>query len=150
MADLLTHVAVANLCGKASRDDRVRAVFLVGTCVPDVVYKGALLAGGASTWAAEPSHSPLPLVALCYGAALLFEETFRARAFGALFLGACLHLLLDLGKDYMGQGVILWAFPFSMDRVELGLYHNEETVYFMAPSLALIVLTELAFRRRRG
>ncbi len=150
MADLLTHVAVANLCGKVSRDDRVRAVFLVGTCMPDVVYKGCLFVGGASTWAAEPSHSPLPLVVLSYAIALLFEEAFRSRAFAAILLGSYLHLLIDLGKDYMGQGVILWAFPFSMDRIELAWYRPEQTLYMMAGSAGLLVMTELIARPKRA
>ncbi|MBI2899104.1 MAG: hypothetical protein HYY17_02900 [Planctomycetes bacterium] len=148
MADFVTHVAVANLCGKATGDDRARAVLLVGTCLPDVLYKGLLYAAGSATWTAEPSHSPLPLVALCFGAAMLFEEAFRPRAFVALLSGCYLHVLVDLGKDYMGQGVILWAFPFSMHRIELGWYRPQHMTYMMAGSAVVIVLTELAFRRR--
>lgn len=148
MADLLTHVAIANLGAKASGDGRVRALVLVGTCLPDVLYKGLLFGTGSSTWAAEPSHAPLPIVAFCWGASLLFEESFRPRAFVALLAGMFLHVLVDLGKDYMGQGVILWAFPFSMDRIELALYRPEETIYMMLGSAALLAGTELAFRRR--
>lgn len=146
MADLLTHVAVANLCAKAVRDDRVRAVVVVGTCVPDVAYKGLLYLAGSATWAAEPSHSPIPLAALCLAAALLFEESFRPRAFLGLFLGSLLHVAIDLGKDYMGQGVILWAFPFSTHRVELGWYHAEHWPAMMAVSAVVLVVTELAWR----
>jgi hypothetical protein len=149
MADLLTHVAVANLFGKATKESRVRAVFLVGTCVPDITYKGLLLFADSPTWLAEPSHAPLPLLALCYGLAMLFAESFRKQAFGALYLGGLLHILIDLGKSYFGQGVILLAFPFSMERYELGLYRPEQAVYMMAGAAVLFLATELVFRRTR-
>jgi hypothetical protein len=148
MADLLVHAASAYLPGRALRDARLRAVLYVGVCLPDLLYKGALYLWGASTWFCESSHAPLALVPTCYAAALLFEEAWRKRAFGALLAGSWLHLLLDLGKDYLGSGVILWGFPFTMDRVELGAYAPEETLLLTAPSLALILLVELAARIR--
>ncbi len=149
MADLLTHVAAANLCAKAVKDDRARALILVGTCVPDVAYKTLIYATGSSTWSAEPTHSPVPLAALCFGLALLFEESMRSKAFWALFSGGCLHLAIDLGKDYMGQGVIVWAFPFSMDRIELAWYSPEDTLYMMGGAAVVLVLTEFFYRRFR-
>ena len=149
VADLLTHVAVANLCGKTSKDVQTRTVFLVGTCVPDLAYKGMYFLSGSPSWLAEPSHSPLPLLLLCYGLAMLFAKSFRKRAFGALYLGGLLHILIDLGKSYLGQGVILWGFPFTMDRIELGWYRPEQGVYMMAGALGLFLLTELVFRKSR-
>ena len=149
MADLLTHVAVANLCGKTSKEAQTRSVFIVGTCIPDIAYKGMHLLASSPTWQAEPSHSPLPLLLLCYGLALLFVESFRKRAFTALYLGGLLHILIDLGKNYFGQGVILWGFPFTMDRIELGLYRPEQAVYMMGGALLLFLLTELIFRKTR-
>ncbi len=146
MADLLVHAATAHLPGRALRDARLRAVLYVGVCLPDVLYKGALYLWGASTWFCEVSHSPLGLVPICYASALLFEEPWRRRAFGALLAGSWLHVLVDLGKNYLGSGVIAWAFPFSMDTVELGWYAPEETVLLMAPALALILLVELIAR----
>ncbi len=148
MADLLVHAASAALSARALRDGRLRALLYVGVCLPDVLYKGALYFWGASTWFCEPTHSPLGLVPICYAAALLFEEEWRKRAFLALLGGSYLHVLVDLGKDYLGSGVIAWAFPFSMDTVELGAYAPEETVLLMAPALALILGLELAGRLR--
>jgi hypothetical protein len=60
--------------------------------------------------------------------------------------GSYLHILMDLGKNYMGQGVIPWAFPFSMDRIELGLYYPEDCIYFMLPAFLLICLAEVVDR----
>ena len=147
MADLVTHVAVANLLGKSSRDDRTRALFLVGNCLPDVAYKGMLWVLGAPNWYCEPANSPLALIPLCFALALLFEEPWRRRAFGALLLGCWLHLLLDMGKTYLDHGVILWAFPFSMARVELGWYHPADMTWMFVPSLGLLIITELLARR---
>ena len=94
-----------------------RALLYLGVCLPDLLFKSLLYLGGAPTWLCEPTHSPLGLVVFCYGAALLFEEPWRKRAFLALLGGSYLHLLFDFGKNYLGSGVILWAFPFSIHRV---------------------------------
>jgi hypothetical protein len=107
---------------------------------------GLLYLGGAPNWLCEPTHSPLGLVVYCYAASLLFEEEWRKRAFAALLGGSWLHVLFDLGKNYLGSGVILWAFPFSMDRIELGWYGNEDSIYFMLPALGVILLAEIAGR----
>lgn len=143
MADLLFHFATAFAPGQALRDGRLRAVLYVGVCLPDLLYKGLLYLGGAPTWLCEPTHAPLGLVPICYAAALFFEEEWRPRAFGALLAGSWLHLLVDAGKDYMGQGVIPWAFPFSMDRVELGWYRPEHTGTMMIAAAVVVAVAEL-------
>src|SRR5262249_14280143 len=121
-------------------------------CLPDVLYKSLLYLGGAPNWLCETTHSPLGLVAFCYAAAMLFEEEWRRRAFGALLGGGFRHVLFDLATSDVGAGVILWAFPFSMEAVELGWYASEDSVVLMLPALALIGLIELGSRlvRRRG
>jgi len=146
MADLLVHFASAYVAGRPLRDGRVRAIVYFGVCLPDLLFKTLLYAGHAPTWLCEPTHSPLGLLPFCYAGALLFEEAWRKRAFWALLGGSWLHLLLDLGKNHLGQGVILWAFPFSMDAVELGWYHPEDSPLLMLPALALIGLVELTGR----
>ena len=153
MADLLVHAASAVVAGRPLRDGRLRAILYVGVCLPDLLYKTLLYVGGAPNWLCEPTHSPLGLIPFCYVLALLFEEPWRKRAFGALLGGAYLHVLFDLGKNYLGTGVILWAFPFSMQTVELGWYYGEDSIYFMLPSLAVLALVWFAGRfsaRRPG
>jgi hypothetical protein len=149
VADLLVHFASAFAAGRPLRDGRLRAIVYVGVCLPDLLYKTLLYATGAPNWLCEPTHSPLGLVAFCYAGALLFEEAWRKRAFGALLGGALLHVLFDLGKNYLGAGVIPWAFPFSMQTVELGWYYNEDSIYFMLPALGVIGLAELLSRLAR-
>lgn len=150
MADLLVHAASAFVAARPLRDGRLRSIVYVGVCLPDLLYKGLLYLGGAANWLCEPTHSPLGLIPFCYAAALLFEEDWRKRAFGALLGGAYLHVLFDLAKNYLGSGVILWAFPFSMETVELGWYSNEDSVVAMIPALALMGLAELVARLVRG
>lgn len=147
MADLLVHLASAAPARLGLRDGRLRAVLWLGVCLPDILFKTLLYVFGAPTWLCEPTHAPLALLPWCYAGALLFEEAWRARAFAALLGGAWLHLLVDLGKDYLGWGVIPWAFPFSMTRAELGLYAPEDTVYGMPAAAVLICLVETVARR---
>ena len=146
MADLLVHFASAFATGRPLKDGRVRSIFYVGVCLPDLIFKVLLYCGGAPTWLCEPTHTPLGLIPYCYVGALLFEETWRRRAFFALLAGGWLHLLLDVGKNYMGHGVIAWAFPFSINTVELGWYYPEQSPLLWLPSLAVIGGVELMGR----
>lgn len=151
MADALTHLATAALPGRAMRDGRLRAVLYVGVLLPDILYKTLLYCFGAPTWLCEPTHAPLGLIPFCYVGALLFEEAWRKRAFWALLGGSWLHLVIDVGKGYLGMGVIPWAFPFSMDRVELGLYTNADALWMMPAAAGVLILVEVAGRAvRRG
>ena len=140
MADALTHFATAYLPAKGLKDGRVRAILYVGVILPDILYKTLLYCFGASTWLCEPTHSPLGVAAMCYALALLFEETWRKRAFWALAAGAWTHILVDAAKNYMGMGVIPWAFPFSMDLFEFGWMRQEETIYLAGVALALLLI----------
>jgi hypothetical protein len=148
VADLLVHFASGFAAARPLRDGRLRSIVYVGVCLPDLLYKGLVYFAGAPTWLAEPSHSPLGLIPFCYAAALLFEEEWRRRAFGALLGGAYLHVLFDLAKNYLGSGVIAWAFPFSMQTVELVWYYPEDSVFLMLQSLALIAAIEATSRLR--
>lgn len=150
MADLLVHAASAFVAARPLRDGRLRSIIYVGVCLPDLLYKGLLYLGGAPNWLCEPTHSPLGLIPFCFAFALLFEEEWRRRAFGALLGGAYLHVILDLAKNYLGSGVILWAFPFSMETVELGWYYTEDSVLFMVPALAVMGLVEFGSRLVRA
>ena len=146
MADLLVHFATGFAAGRPLRDGRLRSIVYVGVCLPDLLYKLLLYGGGAPTWLCEPTHTPLGLIPWCWLGALLFEESWRRRAFWALLAGGWLHLLVDVGKNYMGNGVIMPAFPFSMKTVELGWYHPEDSPLLMLPALALMGAVELLGR----
>jgi len=125
MADLLVHAASAYVAARPLRDHRLRSIVYVGVCLPDLLYKGLLYFGGAPNYLCEPTHSPLGLLPFCYALSLFFEEAWRKRAFGAMLGGAYLHLLFDLGKNYVGS------------------------VTLMLPALAVIALVELCTGRLR-
>lgn len=148
MADLLTHAAAGYALSRWS-DRRTQSIFLVGTVLPDVLYAMGSHTLGGSRWFSEPSHAPLMIPLFCYVGALLFQKDLRRRAFLALTLGAWVHLLLDVFMSHLGDGVILWAFPFSMSRFELGFYHPRETIYLLPAALTLALLSEAIFRRRK-
>ena len=146
MADLLTHAAVGYIIARPIRDPRARALVMAGTALPDVIYRVLVFGTRSSTWYAEITHSPLPLILICALIAMLFSPPLRRRAFWGLLIGSATHVLLDMGKNYLGHGVILWAYPFSMDRVEFGLYHNEQTIFFMPFAVLAIAMTEIIVR----
>lgn len=150
MADLLVHVASAFVVGRPLRDGRLRSIVYLGVCLPDLLYKALLYLGNSSTWLCEPTHAPLGQIPFCYAASLLFEEAWRKRAFAALLCGGWMHLLLDFAKSYMGAGVIPWAFPFSMQTVELGWYYPDDSVALMLPALGVMAVVELLCRALRA
>lgn len=142
MSDLLVHYAVGHVGGKVTSSRATAVLFILGNFLPDIVYKTFLVATNSDTWFCEPSHAPLPLIMICLIVSQLFEESFRPRAFWALLLGSYAHIFVDAFKTYMGHGVIMWAFPFSTDRFEFGLYQPEDSVYLMGPALGLILIVE--------
>ena len=144
--DFLSHYAIGHTGGKFLKDARVRVLFYMGNFLPDLVFKAFLYITNSATWFCEPSHSPVVLIFICYSFSLLFEEILRKPIFWALLIGSYLHLFLDAFKSYMGQGVVLWAFPFSMNRFEFGLLHPYETLYLMLPSTLLIIAVEVFAR----
>jgi hypothetical protein len=150
MAALLVHFATAFASGQALRDGRLRAVLYLGVCLPEILDQGLLFFGGASPWVCLPVHSPLGLLPWCYAAALLFEEDWRARAFGALLAGSWLHLLVEAGGHSMGEGAMAWAFPFTMDRIGFALYRPQDAGTMVLAAGVVIAVIELGawFRGR--
>lgn len=120
MAGLLVHVAAAAALAQVFRDGRLRAVLYVGACLPDVLRGILGFMSGDSLGIAGPAHSPLGLLPWCFAAALLFEEDWRGRAFGALLGGSWLHLGVDALLGTSGPEGLLPGFPFSSHRLEKG------------------------------
>jgi hypothetical protein len=148
VAGSLVHLASVYLPAQALRDRRFRAVLYLGAILPDLLKAGVTYLLGASRAVADATHAPLVLLAVAYAGALLFEEAWRTRAFGALLLGAGAHVLID-GAGGAGWG-ILWAFPLSMGRAELGGWGPEAAAPLELGAGGLLLLWELgrrAFRR---
>ena len=152
MADLFVHYTCAHVLGRPLPDPRRRLLFAIGNCLPDILFKGLLYLTASPTWYVEPTHSPVMLAVACFAIAFLFEPVLRRAAWGLLFAGSLCHLLVDLGKGYMGTGVIPWAYPFSMRRAELGWYLTDESPLAWPWCVAAIAAAEVAWRawRRRA
>lgn len=142
MANLLVHYAVGRAAGLPLARPEDRLVLVAGNLLPDVAFKAMYYLGGASSSFAEPTHAPLMLPVFALLAALAFEPSYRARAFAWLLAGAAMHVLLDAGKDYAGGGVIWWAFPFSLDRWQWGLYDRIPWAWTITVAVAVIALVE--------
>jgi hypothetical protein len=141
MADLFVHFAVGYSTGKFIKDRKVRVLYYAGNFIPDVVFKAFLYLTGSPTWYCEPSHSPLILLVICYFFALLFDERIRLQAFLAFFVGSLLHLVIDSFKNHMGKGIIMYGFPFTMERIGFGLYYIHQSAYLILPAIILILLS---------
>jgi len=140
VAGSLVHLASVYLPGQGLRDRRLRAVLYLGACLPDFLRIGVTFFLGASDAVADATHAPLVFLPVAYGAALLFEESWRNRAFWAILLGGWAHVLVDGALG--GGGGVLWAFPFSMNRAELGGWGAEKAAPLELAAGGLLVLWE--------
>lgn len=151
MPDLVIHIAAARILLIGSRIGAPwRALFYLANCLPDVLYRAFSLGTASHDWYAEAAHTPLVQAVWAYALALTFREDLRARAWLALTAGMWLHDLLDMSKDALDRGVVLWAFPFSVERSRIGFLVSEESLDVSAGCLALLLILELLQRRRRG
>ena len=149
MADLLTHYVSARVAGIPVRDRSVAALLTVGVLLPDVTGKPLGSLPGLPELVEVPSHTLPGLLLLCFALCLLFAPPIRARAFGALYAGSLVHLLLDAMKDYLGSGAIIPFHPFSLEAYEMGFYRSEDVFYLLPANLAVLALLGALERRRR-
>ncbi len=149
MPDLLTHYAAARVPALGLRDSRHQALLVAGTFLPDVVAKGLYWIAQASDRFAAPAHSPLGLLPLCYLAALFLTVDLRRTGFACLYVGALLHLFLDLLKENLGIGQARLFLPFDVRGVELGWIPSEDVVLLLPLNLGILLLVWLAERKRR-
>ena len=149
MPDLLTHYASARLPGLALRDERLRALLVAGTFLPDIASKGLDGVTRSPEHFASPSHSLVGLLVLCYLAALFLTPPLRRTGFGCLYGGALLHLGLDLLKENVGHGAARLFIPFSVRSYELAWIPTEDVVYLLPFDLFLLIIVFLVERSRR-
>ncbi len=143
MPDLAVHVCAAVVLGQALRDPAARALFYAGNCLPDLAQKTLMLGALAPVSFTEVTHSPFGVACLAYAGTMAFEETWRKRAFLLLAAGGLLHILMDATKSYLGHGMILWGFPFSLHRHEFGCYAPETSPTLLLPwALGAALLAE--------
>jgi len=97
-----------------------------------------------------PSHTVLGLALYGYVASFAFEERLRPKAWLALWLGGCLHILVDLFKDTMGSASsALFLFPLAVEPFEFGLYDPIHAIWTLPIALASVAAWE-ALARTKG
>ncbi len=159
MADLLTHGCTAILVKACTRRaDRV-AVFVAGTCLPDVLGRVPPMALTRLRWDQPaipewlvyvwgPLHMPIGVVATAYAFSFLFASPGRKVIFRNLLGGGLLHIAVDLLQFHFGVGYLL-LFPLSMWDFELGWIGSEATVR-VVPLLVPVTAVIARWRWGRG
>jgi hypothetical protein len=148
MPDPFTHVSLAYLLGRATRQGRLVAVFVLGTFLPDALTAAPTLVIPDSYWFWAPAHTPVGVVLWAYALALFFRREERRGVFLALVGGGWLAIALDLFQDHISGGYML-LFPFFWREYEFHVFAPEASLY-AAPFLAgAIAAVELVVRWRR-
>ena len=150
MPDLAIHLAAASVARRALPGGAARMGLLLGTCLPDVAYKGLYLALHVPRDHAIVADTPVGVILLSYVACFLFVEEERRAAFGGLVAGSLLHLLLDALKAHLGMGGILVGLPLSLRPLGFEAYSPEQSVYLVLPVVAVALGIEWIARRRRA
>jgi hypothetical protein len=156
VADLITHACVAVLAKAATRPKHV-AIFVAGTCLPDLLGRVPAMGLTVARWSLPaipewsiyvwtPFHMPVGVVLSSFAGAFAFAPALRRAAFWNLLGGGMLHMAVDLVQRHFGVGYLL-LFPFSTWDFELGWIGSEDTVLIVP---FLLPLTLWIARRRWG
>lgn len=150
MPDLVTHLSAAALLRRLAGDRQTRLLFLLGAVLPDLFAKTCHVVLRSPVTFAEAAHAPTILALECLAVAYMFPHAARGRAWRALYMGGLLHVLMDLAKDHMGQGNVLFGFPFTAARVEVPLYMSEDAIFIAPMALAVFLVAEAITALRRS
>ena len=156
MPDLVTHTAIAHLIRRpfgwrntSKSDTALRTLFYLGVMLPDLPSRPVYIVFPSLYDWVVAFHTPLGMLFTCAFASLLFERLLRKRAFGWLFLGTLLHFITDcLQKQVTGNN--FWFFPFSWKNFGVGLFWAGEAIPFVPVWIALVLLTEFIFHRKKS
>ena len=147
MSDIATHYLVSRI--PSSRFPKpLQMAVLLGTVLPDILSHGLDLILESPRDFVTPSHTILGTLLYCYIASFLFEEKIRGRAWGMLWVGALLHILVDLCKDSMGAGSLAIFAPFSMKRYGFDLYEPLFWIWTVPVAFGLCLLWEFLIQKR--
>lgn len=162
MADLITHGCTAIIAKSCTRRGDHVAVFVAGTCLPDLLGRVPSMAltrirwdvPGIPEWAVYvwgPLHMPVGVAAMAFAFSFVFGVEVRRTVFLNLLGGGLLHLAVDLVQFHFGVGYLL-LFPLSMWDFELGWIGSEATVRvvpFLVPFTILIARWRWGRARRK-
>ena len=150
MPDLATHLLSSRLLAKANPGWQAAMVpFLFGAVLPDLLTRPLYILFPSLFWLFFPLHAPLPLLFVCYATSMVMRWRPRQTAFIALYLGALLHIGVDLLQKSV---TISYAplFPFSWATWKGGLFWPDQSLLAIPILLALTLGLPLVGRVIRG
>ncbi len=151
MPDLLTHYTAAYFFSRPSAFSRFRAVFYLGTILPDIISRPVYILFPKLAAYTVAMHTPVFLFFLCLFLAELFQKGIKENVRNYLFMGVLLHLVLDLLQKHLVGGYF-WLFPFSWKTFEIGLFWPDAPLRFAPVWIFLILLSESIYymKKREG
>lgn len=156
MPDLLTHVLAGLIIAKLFRI-RKKSLILLGSILPDIIYKIGLLGlffpipENLFKFGLLPFHSPIGAFLLTILLSFLFKYS-KIKIISSISVGWLSHLLLDTtNKHYLIKQTYLFM-PFSYKAVELGWFWLDEYSIMLILSaiiLLIIYFVEYIYKIRR-
>jgi hypothetical protein len=143
MPDLFAHFASGYLIGRIPSIRSWSAFLTLGAILPDLLTRIPEIIldrflGIPIYHFVEIFHSPLCLLLTSFAISLLIEHRARSKAFLSIFLGSTIHVVLDLMQKQFGSAIYMPFFPFSLDKVQWGLFHFNASIVFF-PLLLILV-----------
>lgn len=144
MPDLITHTLIVYPLKKKFPKNILFT--LIGTILPDILGRipGILFPNSDIIGNYQAViHTPIALLLFIYSFSLFFPQKVRFIVFKFIFLGASIHLLLDMFQQ-TATFSYLWFFPFSFSWFQIPLIWPDETIYSI-PFLLIINILLLGF-----
>ena len=149
MPDLFTHTAVAYFIVRANALEKYRALFYIGTVLPDVLSRPFYILFPHTFRITTAIHTPVFIYLFCLLLAQLFKD--NKTAFIALIGGSALHFILDVFQRHIIGGYY-WFFPFSWKSFEIGMFWPEDALWSVPFLFFLVIITEtfLQFKENKN
>ncbi len=136
MPDLTTHLLVAHIASRPARFPASWELpFYIGSILPDLSTRAVYIIFPDVMREVQYLHTPLGCTLSCFAISLLFSTKQRRTVFSKMWLGAMLHIALDLLQKQVGLGYAL-LFPFSWWTWDAGLFWPDTSVY-----IAFVLIT---------
>ena len=148
MPDLITHTTAAYFVVRPKYLARHRAVFYLGTILPDVLSRPIYIFFPKAFEYTLAIHTPIFTGLFCVLIAQFFEDRIRKPVLFNLLGGVALHFLLDLFQRHLVPGYNL-LFPFSWWSFEIGWFWPEQPLRLIPLWILAVVFTEIILWRYR-
>ena len=150
MPDLFAHFASGYLPATSRPGVRFDALLVTGVVLPDILTRIPEILldrflGFKVYHFFNALHTPAGFALFCYLLCLFFPERGRFVVFTTLLAGSMLHFILDLMQAQFHAGVYMPFFPFSIETLQWGLFHYNDSIYLFP---ILLIMTLFKYRLR--